>query len=361
MKVVSVVGARPQFIKAAAVSRVLRSRQAEVLLHTGQHYDSNMSDIFFEELDIPHPDYNLGAGSGTHGAQTAVMLEAIEQVLLAERPDRVLVYGDTNSTLAGALAAAKLHIPVAHVEAGLRSFNRAMPEEVNRVLVDHLSSLLFCPSRTAEENLSREGIHSGVHVVGDVMADALTSAVRRAKRCSKILERLGLTPRAYLLVTVHRAENTTDASRMRAILSAFGRVDERVIFPLHPRTRRLIEDRGLEHLLLPNVHIIEPVGYLDMLVLENRARLILTDSGGVQKEAYWLGTPCLTLRSETEWVETVQAGWNLLVGTQTQAIIDAIHAFQPPAERPLLYGDGQAAERIVALLDQNEERVMEAP
>ena len=348
MKVVSIVGARPQFIKAAAVSRVLRREHKEVLLHTGQHYDDLMSDVFFRELDLPPPDVNLGVGSASHGRQTGEMLIGIERVLLEERPDRVLVYGDTNSTLAGALAAAKLQIPLAHVEAGLRSFNRAMPEEVNRVVADRLSDLLFCPTRTAVENLAREGITAGVHWVGDVMYDLLLQSLPIAERRSDILRRLGLVPGAYLLATVHRAGNTDVRENLSAILAGLNAVGETVVFPLHPRTRRALAQWGISP--AENVLLVEPVGYLDMLVLEKHARLILTDSGGVQKEAYWLGIPCLTLREETEWVETVEAGWNVLVGASPKRIVEAVHTFRPQGERPALFGDGRAGEKIVELL-----------
>lgn len=351
MKVVTVVGARPQFIKAAAVSRLLRDQHTEILIHTGQHYDENMSDVFFQELDIPAPDYNLGVGSGSHGAQTGEMLARIEQVLLSEKPDRVLVYGDTNSTLAGALAAVKLHIPVAHVEAGLRSFNRAMPEEINRIVTDHVSDLLFCPSEVAAQHLAHEGITHGVHVVGDVMADTLLYAAERATEHSTILEDLGLLPGGYLLATVHRAENTDDPERLQAILTAFASVREPVIFPIHPRTRqRMSDQKALTILEGSQVKLIEPLGYLDMVRLEQSARMILTDSGGIQKEAYWLKVPCITLRDETEWIETVENGWNCLVGASRKNIVHAITANRHPETHPALYGDGRTASMIVKFI-----------
>jgi UDP-N-acetylglucosamine 2-epimerase len=349
MKIVTIVGARPQFIKAAPVGRRLRRQAQEILVHTGQHYDDNMSAVFFRELGLPEPEYHLGVGSGSHGAQTGQMLARIEAVLLVEKPDWVLVYGDTNSTLAGALAAAKLHIPVAHVEAGLRSFNRRMPEEINRLVADRLAALLLCPSRTAVDYLAAEGLTAGVHLVGDVMADALREAAARAQNESTVLERLELEPGRYLLATVHRAENTDDLDHLRGILAAFAALDETIIFPVHPRTRGVLThlDGALP---APRVRLIEPVGYLDMARLAGAARLILTDSGGLQKEAYWLGVPCVTLRDETEWVETVQAGWNVLTGARTDAIVQAVRGLQPPAERPALYGEGQAAVQIVALI-----------
>jgi UDP-N-acetylglucosamine 2-epimerase len=278
------------------------------------------------------------------------MLARIEGVLLAEKPDWVLVYGDTNSTLAGALAAAKLHIPAAHVEAGLRSFNRAMPEEINRVVTDHLSDLLLCPSQTAVDNLAAEGITRGVHLVGDVMADALAFAAERAQRQSDVLLRLGLAERGYLLATVHRAENTDDTARLRNILAAFTELGETVVFPVHPRTRKALQNENIFQSPTSSLRLIEPLGYLDMVRLEQSARMILTDSGGIQKEAYWLGVPCVTLRDETEWVETVEAGWNVLAGAGRERIVQAVRSFAPPAARPALYGDGRASERIVISL-----------
>lgn len=349
MKVVSIVGARPQFIKAAAVSRVLRESHQEILVHTGQHYDYEMSGIFFDGLDLPRPDINLGVGSGSHAAQTGAMLKGVEEVLLAERPDYLLIYGDTNSTVAGALAAAKLSVPVAHVEAGLRSFNRRMPEEINRVVADHLSELLLCPSDTAVRNLAAEGISRNVHLVGDVMLDVLNWAKQRlAGKPSEILERLGLEKHRYLLTTVHRSENTDDLKRLSQILNAFNSLEEPVVFPVHPRARKVIAEARCR--IEPHVRLIDPVGYLDMVVLSGGARLILTDSGGLQKEAYWLGVPCVTLRDETEWVETVEAGWNKLVGPDSGKIAEAVGSFVPSDPHPILYGDGFAAGKCVDLL-----------
>lgn len=351
MKVVTIVGARPQFIKAAPVSRALRAAGCvEVLVHTGQHYDEGMSAVFFEELALPVPDYNLGTGSGSHGAQTGAMLGRIEEVLSGETPDWVLVYGDTNSTLAGALAAAKLHQRVAHVEAGLRSFNRAMPEEINRVLTDHISDLLFCPSQTAVDNLANEGIAAGVHLVGDVMADALQVAVARARVSSTILRRLALEERGYLLATIHREENTDNLDHLRNILSAFNQIEETIVFPVHPRTRKALTRLKGSVTLSDRLRLVDPLGYLDLMRLAQSARLVLTDSGGLQKEAYWLGVPCVTLRDETEWVETVQAGWNIVAGARTEAIVRAAASFQPPTLRPALYGDGTSATQIVCAL-----------
>lgn len=355
MKLVNIVGARPQFIKLAPILRVIERHNREhpdhpireVLIHTGQHYDYEMSGVFFEELGLKAPDENLGVGSGTHGAQTGEMLRRIEQVLLRERPDWVMVYGDTNSTLAGALAAAKLHIPVAHVEAGLRSFNRRMPEEINRVLTDHISDLLFCPTETAVKNLEREGITRGVHLVGDVMYDAVLQYAELAERRSRILDELGLEKQGYALATVHRAENTDDPERLRAILLGLEGISREglpVILPLHPRTRKEIRRLGIA---LDAVRIVDPVSYLDMLLLEKNARAILTDSGGVQKEAFFFQVPCVTLREETEWVETVEAGWNVLVGCEPERIVQAALEARPGVESAWPYGDGRAAERII--------------
>jgi len=352
MKVVTIVGARPQFIKAAPVSHFLRQAHREVLVHTGQHYDDAMSAVFFRELAIPEPDYNLGIGSGPHGAQTGQMLSAVEEVLLAEKPDWALVYGDTNSTLAGALAACKLRVPIAHVEAGLRSFNREMPEEHNRVLTDHCADLLFCPSQTAVDNLANEGIRQGVQLVGDTMFDAVRQFRELARERSRILESLGLSPDSYLLATVHRPYNTDAPEQLGIILQAFAEIGEPIVFPVHPRTQRNIAKLS-ETLHRPavarNVRLIEPVGYLDMLMLEGNARLILTDSGGMQKEAFWLSVPCVTLRPETEWVETVESGWNRLAWDGVEPILEAVR--RPwPVEPPPRFGDGQASRRIVDAL-----------
>ena len=366
MKVVTIVGARPQFIKAAAVSRVLRAGPGieEVLVHTGQHYDKNMSDVFFEELEIPQPDHNLGVGSGSHAVQTGRMLEAVERVLMdlccgqeAARPDWLLVYGDTNSTLAGALAAAKLHVPVAHVEAGLRSFNRRMPEEINRVLTDHVSDLLFAPTRLAVENLRKEGIpESRVHLVGDVMYDTVRYYGARAKASSRVLKRLGLSPKGYILATVHRAENTDETNRLKAIVSGLSRAvfmkKLPVVFPLHPRTRHFLERHSLLEDARRALRLVEPLAYLDMVMLEQNARLIVTDSGGVQKEAFFHQVPCVTLREETEWVELIELGWNRLVPPESAAsVAEGIgRALNVRGKAATPYGDGKAAERIAAIL-----------
>ncbi|PKN89095.1 MAG: UDP-N-acetylglucosamine 2-epimerase (non-hydrolyzing) [Deltaproteobacteria bacterium HGW-Deltaproteobacteria-1] len=375
MKIVTIIGARPQFIKAAAVSRAIgryndqtsnseHRTLNEVIIHTGQHYDEGMSAVFFRELEIPEPLYNIGIGSGPHGQQTGRMIEAIEKLLMTEKPDWVLVYGDTNSTLAGALAAAKLHIPVAHVEAGLRSFNRRMPEEINRVLTDHLSTLLFCPSQVAVDNLAAEGISSKrapdsspltpqILVVGDVMADALQFAANKVDTNSDILNCLGLKPHHYLLATIHRAENTDNPERLGNIMSALSELAKRepVVLPLHPRTKKILTASHPSVLVSDSLlRIIEPVGYFDVIALARSSRVILTDSGGMQKEAYWLKVPCITLRDETEWVETVETGWNVLTGADEKKISNTAQNFTPPAEHPSLYGDGQAAKRVIDIL-----------
>jgi UDP-GlcNAc3NAcA epimerase len=357
MKVCSIVGARPQFIKAAVVSRALRKSAGlgETLIHTGQHYDSNMSSVFFEELEIPEPDYNLAIQGGSHGEQTGRMLERIERVLMDEKPDCVLVYGDTNSTLAGALAAAKLHIPVAHVEAGLRSFNRTMPEEINRILADHVSALLFAPTETAVHNLQREGVApSIVHCVGDVMYDAALFYARKAETASSIMARLALEEKTYVLATIHRAENTDNETRLQALFEGLTRVAQHipVVLPLHPRTRKGLADLGRQR--IGKLMVIDPVGYLDMVMLERNARLIATDSGGVQKEAYFYRVPCATLRAETEWTELVQLGWNTLVppesGKQVEDRVLGLLDAPLPGDHPALYGDGDAASLIAGHL-----------
>lgn len=362
MKIVTIIGARPQFIKAASFSAVVRREHTEILVHTGQHYDNNMSDIFFNELDIPKPDYHLGVGSANHGAQTGRMLEKIEDLLLTEKPDGVLVYGDTNSTLAGALAASKLHIPVFHVEAGLRSYNRLMPEEQNRVLTDHISTLLFCPTKTAVDNLVKEGITEGVFNTGDIMYDAVLKYITFAERrytndrwlAELRKEHKGipdLKEKEYYLATIHRAENTDDPGKLREIFFAFEHLDKPVLLSLHPRTRKMLS--GL-NLVLSNVIIIQPVGYLLMLYLTANAYMVLTDSGGLQKEAYFLKTPCTTLREQTEWVETLENGWNVLSPINVDCIIRSAKRELNCLRytQPRVFGDGKAAEYIMRIIEQ---------
>jgi UDP-GlcNAc3NAcA epimerase len=350
MKILTVIGARPQFIKAATISRVVADTAdvEEVIVHTGQHYDANMSDIFFEELSIPKPNHHLGIGGGTHGAMTGRQLEAIEAVLLDEKPDWLLVYGDTNSTLAGALAAVKLHIPVAHVEAGLRSFNRAMPEEINRILTDHASDKLFTPSQAAVTNLKREGIaDSAIYVPGDVMYDASLFYRGQAKQPQWFAD-LGVAPDNFILATVHRAENTDDPKRLRGIFEGLATSPKPVLLPLHPRTRARLAEFGIHP--ESHLHIVDPVGYLEMVWLEDKCQMICTDSGGVQKEAYFFDKPCVTMRDETEWVELVEAGWNTLVGADAEKIaaaVSCVHLLEKSGE---IYGSGGAAQKIVQAL-----------
>ena len=376
MKIVTIVGARPQFIKAAAVSRAIeafnrrgpRRRIQEVLVHTGQHYDDVMDRVFFEELEIPRPRHHLGVGSGPHGKQTARMMEGIESVLQKEKPDVVLVYGDTNSTLAGTLTAVKLNLPVAHVEAGLRSYNRIMPEETNRVLTDHLSRFLFCPTSVSVKNLAKEGIRNSretvVRQVGDVMYDSILFYAGLAEQRSTILKNLGLndattvnaerrTPN-YYLATLHRAENTDDPEKLGSIVRALSRIgrEAAVVLPLHPRTRKMMK----AYHLLPNVEglrLVEPLSYLNMVQLMKHSRAVFTDSGGVQKEAYWLKVPCFTLREETEWVETVESGWNMLVGTEEKRILSSVRVLDEgrgKRKSRAFFGDGKASEQIVQTL-----------
>jgi len=368
MKILSVVGARPQFIKAAMVSKAILENDEirEVILHTGQHYDEMMSQIFFDQMKIPRPKYNLEVGSGTHGHTTGQMLSGIEKIILEERPDWVLVYGDTNSTLAGALAASKLHVPVAHVEAGLRSFNKKMPEEINRILTDHVSSLLFCPTTTAVENTKNEGIDNGVHHVGDVMYDAALLFGDMAEQQSDILTKQQLLPDFYYLATVHRAENTDDPKRLSGIFEAFNKIATKecpLILPLHPRTKAALLRNHLASLVdkhnaddagiaTKNRHLrlISPVSFLDMVMLEKHARLILTDSGGIQKEAYFHSIPCVTLREETEWTETVEAGWNHLVGNDTKLICERVRSLSTDKEMIEEYGKGDSSMTIVNII-----------
>ncbi len=346
-KVLTVVGARPQFIKAGPVSKAFEQVGLdEILVHTGQHYDFNMSDVFFQDMNLRVPDFNLDTRSGTHAEQTAQMLIGIERLIEEHKPDCVVVYGDTNSTLAGALAAIKLHIPVAHIEAGLRSFNRMMPEEHNRVLTDHSADILFCPTQTAVEHLKREGINKNVHLVGDTMYDALLESIPVAQQHSQILARLDITPKRFLLVTVHRPYNTDIPDNLNAIISVLNDCNETVVFPVHPRTRSRLSNFSIS----PKVKLIDPVGYLDMIWLESNAKKIATDSGGVQKEAYFLKVPCITLRPETEWIETLNDGWNKIVGVNQEQILAALTS-PPPQSEPLpVFGDGHAATRIAAIL-----------
>ena len=351
MRIATIIGNRPQFVKAAAVSRRLRERHDELIVHTGQHYDDELSKVFFEELGVPAPDRELGAGSGTNTAQTARILAALEPVLSELRPDLALVYGDTNSTLAGALAAAQGGIAVGHVEAGMRSFDRSMPEELNRVVADHASDLLLCSTETAVANLRREGARGEAHLVGDVMADVSLAFQEVAAERSTIVADSGLEPGAYAVLTAHRAGNVDVPERLTQLVELIEALPMAVAIPLHPRTRARLESAGLLGRLEQAAHVrlMAPLGYLDFLELARHASALLTDSGGVQKEAYLLGVPCVTLRDTTEWVETVEAGWNTLVGLDAQAALAALGR-EPPAERPELYGGGHAAERVLEVI-----------
>jgi UDP-N-acetylglucosamine 2-epimerase (non-hydrolysing)/UDP-GlcNAc3NAcA epimerase len=349
--IATIVGNRPQFVKAAAVSRKLRRTHEELLIHTGQHYDDELSRIFFDELRVPAPDRQLDIHDGSNTKQTARMLAALGPLLAEAAPQLVLVYGDTNSTLAGALAAAQLRIPLAHVEAGMRSFDRSMPEELNRVLADHASDLLFCSTETAVDNLATENIRAGVHLVGDVMADVALAFLPVAEERSTALADSGVEPGGYALMTVHRAGNVDPAERLERVVELAERLPLPVVFPLHPRTRARLRAARLEDRLEAAVEVTPPLGYLDFLKLARHARAILTDSGGVQKEAYLLGTPCVTLRDTTEWVETVEQGWNVLVDLDVGAALAALERPAPSAARPELYGGGRAADRICEVLD----------
>lgn len=356
MKLLTIIGARPQFIKAAPFSEEFRKNNEEILVHTGQHYDSNMSDIFFNELGIPKPDYNLGVGSGSHGKQTASMLEGIEEILLKEKPDGLLVYGDTNSTLAGALAASKLHVPVYHVESGLRSYNKLMPEEQNRILTDHISDMLLCPTQTAVDNLKNEGIIAGVVNTGDIMYDTVLRNIGIANEkysdglwFEEIVRENGeiikLIENEYYLATIHRAENTDDHDKLSNIFKAFSELDKPVLLPLHPRTNKLIENIEVD---MKNIIIIKPVGYLLMLYLTSNAHMVVTDSGGLQKEAYFLKTPCTTLRDQTEWVETLENSWNILSQIDVKEIKNKVKRELTCLEhpQPKSFGEGNAAFKI---------------
>ena len=353
MKIVTIIGARPQFIKASILSLEFSKDQSieEVIIHTGQHFDHNMSQIFFEEMLIPPPRYNLGVQNLSHGAMTGRQLEKVEEILLKEKPDFVLVYGDTNSTLAGSLAAAKLHIPIAHVEAGLRSFNKKMPEEVNRVLTDHLSELLFVPTSVAVKNLKKEGINvNKIKIVGDVMYDAALHFGKIAEEKSKILEKLNIENNQYILATVHRPENTDHPEKLKNIISALSDSPLRVVMPIHPRTKKKINDYNIQH--NNQLEFIEPVGYLDIVMLEKNACKIATDSGGIQKEAYFHGVPCITMRDETEWIELIEMGANQIVGSSREKIRQALYNNIDKFETNSVYGTGDTSLKIINILEK---------
>ena len=370
MKLFSIVGARPQFIKIAPICRAIASRNKDshvlddVIIHTGQHYDPSMSDVFFDELNIPKADFHLGVGSGAHGAQTGQMLEKLEELMLSQKPDMVVIYGDTNSTVAGALAAAKLHIPIAHIEAGLRSFNRKMPEEVNRIVADHISDMLLAPTPTAIANLEKENLADRTIYSGDIMHDAVIYNCKLAEKKSSILKDLSLTSNDYAVVTVHRAENTDDTERLGIILNALNEVAEgglKLVFPIHPRTKKTISTQFTDWKPSENLQLIEPVGYLDMLQLVANAKMALTDSGGLQKETFFLNCPCITIRDETEWVETVDGGGNIVTGVDKNKIIDAVNYWIKKTEKEDVdfsiqaqkaFGTGNSADKIIqAILD----------
>lgn len=352
IKIVTIVGARPQFIKCASLSKEIRKVHTEILVHTGQHYDYDMSDIFFQELSIPYPDYNLNIGSSTQGRQTGEMVAAIERVLIKEEPNLVLVYGDTNSTLAGALSASKCNIEIAHVEAGLRSFDRRMPEEVNRVVTDHISTLLFAPTDNAAFNLKKEDIIDGVHVVGDVMVDSLLSNIEVARKKSIIISEFGLETDKYLVATIHRQSNTDNIKNLMNIISTLKGSRRTVVFPVHPRTKNHLIKNGLWEKMPGNIMVTEPLGYLDMLRLMSSAEKIITDSGGIQKEAYIMRVPCITVRDTTEWTETIEDGWNILVGTDTEKLTRAIEDFSPSEPTNKRYGSGDACKKIAEIINK---------
>jgi UDP-GlcNAc3NAcA epimerase len=365
MKICTIIGARPQFVKAAVISAKIAEMKTdnaieEVIIHTGQHYDPIMSDIFFTELKIPKEKYNLNVGSGAHGIQTGKMLEGIEAILLEEKPNFVLIYGDTNSTLAGALAAVKLHIPIAHVESGMRSFNRKMPEEINRIVADHTCTLNLCSTQTAVDNLNNEGLQRTAILTGDVMYDCALKFAHLAEKHSDPLSKFNLNSKEYILMTCHRAENSDNKKRMSQIIDAVNALaeDKIVLYPIHPRTKKILKEFNLY--FSDKVKIIEPVGYLEMLILEKNASLILTDSGGVQKEAFFFNVPCVTMRDETEWTETVDLGFNIITGADTTNIIDAVSEFNNQGSLSIdssPYGDGNSAEKILtAILEYHNER-----
>ena len=364
IRIATIIGARPQFIKTALLSWELRKHFKEIVLHTGQHYDLNMSDVFFRDLKLPKVNYNLEVGSNTQARQTAQMMELVEFVIKQEKPNLVIIYGDTNSTVAGALAAVKLHIPVAHVEAGMRSYNRQMPEEINRVVSDHISNLLFCSTRSSAQILKNEGIKKNVYFVGDVMYDLQLKSLRcfdrsptaivgqNSKVKTDIIKKLGLKPKQYVLATMHRQENTDEKENLTNIMKAFGGIGETIVWPIHPRTRKFIRLNKMEDWVekIPNLKIISPTSYTETIHLEKNARLILTDSGGIQKEAYMAKVPCVTLRNETEWVETVASGWNRLAGTNVKKIIKLTRNFPKPKSHPNFLGQGDAYKKITKII-----------
>lgn len=350
MKIISVVGARPQFIKLGPLSKKIRKNHCEIIVHTGQHYSDNMSDSFFRELEIPNPDYNLEIGSDSHAKQTGRMLIGLEELYEKEKPDLVITFGDTNSTIAGALSASKLNIPVAHVEAGLRSFNKEMPEEINRILTDHCSELLFAPTKTAMKNLKKEGLINKSYLTGDIMVDVLKDNIEKIKFNSKLLKKLGLIPKKYCLLTLHRPYNVDNPNFIKRIFKTLSNIEMDIVFPVHPRTKKMMQKFHIK--ISNNIKLIDPANYLDFICLENNASKIITDSGGVQKEAYILKVPCITTRPETEWIETVDSGWNILVGFNMKKLINAVNSFVPNGEYKQLFGNGNCAEKIVNIINR---------
>ncbi len=359
MKIVTIIGARPQFIKAAIVSKQIRKKHNELLIHTGQHYDYKLSEIFFKELGIPAPDYNLGIGSGSHAEQTSKAMLGLENILIQEKPGMMVVYGDTNSTLAGALSAAKLNIPIAHVEAGPRTFDKAVPEEINRILTDHISSLLFAPTQMSVDNLKAEGIINGVYFTGDVMLDSFLYFSKVALDKSKIIEKLGLKKRKFLLTTVHRARNTDSEANLKSICEALLNANEQIVFPIHPRTIKYLKQYGLFDTLQNsrNITIIEPVSFLDSLMLILNSKKVITDSGGMQKEAYFARVPCITLDETSPWPETIEDGWNILVGSAKDQIFVAMNNFEPVGKQRDMFGNGRAGEKIASIISEFEKRI----
>ncbi len=359
MKIISIVGARPNFIKATMISKELRKKHKEILIHTGQHYDTKLNKIFFDQLEVPEPNYYLGVGSGTHAQQTGQIMIRAEKIIIKEKPNWVIVYGDINSTLAGALEAAKLSVRIPHVEAGMRNYNNKTPEEINRMLVDHLSSLLFAPTQSAVENLKKENLTRGTYKTGDVMYDAVLTYKSSAEKKSKILTKLNLKPQGFLVATIHRAETTNNTAKLSSVMKAFSKINESIIFPVHPRTQRAIEALGGLHLGSGNVKMINPVSYFDMLKLVKNARLLITDSGGLQKEAYFLKTPCVTCLEDNNWPETTTAGANQLIGTDVNDILNAVKKPYQKIKNANEFGNGHAAEKIVAILEEESSQELE--